>query len=457
MVKSKFYLIGFTISIMLAVSCSKDEATNNPDQGPEGKKSDEVIVETEDKVFSIDENPYDKQFIGTVPSSTNSGSIEFSIVEQSPAGAMIVGSSTGDLQVEDVSVFDYELNTSVTGKIKVKNGSVSKISNIQINIIDIVEGLYSGDVELNSQEEVDEFGANNYLEISGKMVVWSKDDNGSPITDLSPLYSIEKIGGFIQIIKCHNLISLEGFNDLKSVGGVNITFNDNLEDINAFQNLEHSNVLSISSNSKLLSINTFSKITSLEGRLYVAGNESLTNLEGLQNLTTVGKVEISHNENLQSIPQFTALTTVNGDVLLGYLREVVNLDGLSNLQTIMGGINVLHNDNLLDIDGLGNLNTLNGTLAIQGNEKLENIDALSKLTSFANIQIYHCGALQNLDGLANLTTLEGYLHIGNNTVLNDFCGLSSLIDEDFSIESYLVEDNLYNPTIEDMLNNNCSN
>lgn len=449
MIQRRPYYALFHSLLILFVSCSKDESPKEPEQ---------ITVETENVTFTIDENPFENQLIGTIPGSTNSGSLEFSMVEQSPTGAIIVDLGTGQLHVKNVSLFDYELYTSITGKVKVKNGTVSKTSTFQINIKDIVEGLFEGNAELNSQEELEEFGAHGYIEITGKLVITELDINGSPITDLSSLGTIEKIGGLINIVKCQDLISLKGLNNLKNVEGVYISVNDNLEDISALQQLEHSNALDISHNPKLVSINAFSNITSMEGKLKIASNDFLVDLVGLQNLTTIGELQISYNDNLESVQQLSALTTVNGNFDMYHLPKLVNLDGLGNLQSIMGHINISNIDNLMDINGLQNLNTLKGNLAIQGNETLDNIDALSKLTTVENIQIDNCDALQNLNGLSNLTAMSGYyIYISGNLTLNDFCGLSSLIDEDFSIDSYIVKDNLYNPTIEDMINNNCSN
>ncbi|MER3318105.1 MAG: hypothetical protein RIB79_07415 [Allomuricauda sp.] len=60
----------------LCSSCSKDDP-----------KSEEVIVtvQTENKTFTIYENPTENQLIGTVPGTTNQGSVTFSIMKQIPA------------------------------------------------------------------------------------------------------------------------------------------------------------------------------------------------------------------------------------------------------------------------------------------------------------------------------------------------------------------------------------
>jgi len=74
------------------------------------------LVEVQDLTVAIDENPTNGQVVGTVP---NDGSGTFSIASQTPAGALSVNSSTGELTVADASLFDFETNPVITANVEV--------------------------------------------------------------------------------------------------------------------------------------------------------------------------------------------------------------------------------------------------------------------------------------------------------------------------------------------------
>lgn len=100
---------------------------------------DEIIVDTKDLTVSVDENPTGDSIIGTVEGTTNIGNVIFSVLEQTPEGAITINSETGEVKVENVGIFDFETNPIISTKIKVENGHVFNISNLTINLNDINE------------------------------------------------------------------------------------------------------------------------------------------------------------------------------------------------------------------------------------------------------------------------------------------------------------------------------
>ncbi len=87
-----------------------------------------------------------------------------------------------------------------------------------------------------------------------------------------------------------------------------------------------------------------------------------------------------------------------------------------------------------------------GNLAIQGSDIVD-LTPLSILASVGgDLSVQNNAALQNLAGLSNLTSVGGNLSVYNNTSLNRFCGLYPLLSSGGLGGSYNVNDNLVNPT-----------
>ncbi len=446
-IQYKLYFSVLIVLFTLFSSCSKDDP-----------KAGEVIVtvQTEDKFFTIDENPTENQLIGTVPGTTNQGSVTFSIIEQSPIGSFKIDANTGQLYVDKTSIYDFETNTSITGKVKVENGNISKESAINITINDVDEDIFVGSVELRSQEDVDEFGFNKYREITGDLKLREDEDSENPIIDLSSLNTIQNIGGDLAIFATSALQTLEGLNNIENVNRCIIYDNQNVEDISALQGIMVTRFINVSNNPKITSLGVFSNIETLESGVQISGNNSLTSLQGFNNLIFIGgSLIIRYNENLNNIFELNLLTTIGGRLDISDNPNLINLNGLSNLQTVQSDVWLMDNEHLFDINGLQNLTSFNGEMIINRCDNLQNVDGLIGLTSIERLQILQCDSLQHLDGAANLTSVDA-VSINNNESLNDFCGLTTLIKNSFS-GSYSVYENLFNPTIEDMINENCSN
>lgn len=107
--------------------------------------SDEQVIETTTSIsasdFSttINENPATNQSLGTIDATTNQGEISFSIIEQFPNEAFEINSTTGELTVLNSSLFDFEINPSINGTVKLENGGVFDTINISITLNDINE------------------------------------------------------------------------------------------------------------------------------------------------------------------------------------------------------------------------------------------------------------------------------------------------------------------------------
>jgi hypothetical protein len=198
--------------------------------------------------------------------------------------------------------------------------------------------VYDGGALLASQDMVNEFGSNNYCEITGALRI-SNSSNEPIILDLSPLASIRSVSGLIIDFNNH-LTSLNGLENLQSTNSINIYDNDVLTNINALSNIVSTDIrLWIRENDALQNIDGLSGLTSLRADIYammIENNKMLTDLNGLSNGAIInGKVEITNNELLNSIQGFQSLQTVTNDFKIKLNPSLINLDGLENITSDM--------------------------------------------------------------------------------------------------------------------------
>lgn len=450
----------------------------------------QITVSTKDFSITIDENPFANAIIGAINGSTNQGNVMFSIKSQTPDNSLNIDQLTGELSVNNVNNFDYEINPIITGIVDVSNGDISKSSIVTITLNNLNEPkIFDGNIQFDSQEDVNNFGSAKYTEVTGFI-----DFNGFniDITTLAPLENLTKIGGDLLIRDCNKLTNLNGLQNLSFVGGnIAIGLNDQLVSIEALKNIK----------------NTI-------GDLRITDNDLLTSLEGLNNLVTVGDwFKISNNDKLIDISALKSLISIEGDFTiqginlfstlegLNNLNSIggefeifgtllTNLNGLENLNYIKGGLIVISsNANLINLNGLDSNPFLSSTydtsfIRIEENLSLANIDGLSKFTfnddigliinvnpSLININgltsINKCigieiagnSALKNIDGLMNINTISGNgnLKLESNTLLNDLCGIKPLIENNGIEGNYIVSDNSFNPSEQDILDGNCKN
>lgn len=319
-------------------------------------------------------------------------------------------------------------------------------------------GIYNGDAILTTQQEVNDFGANNYSEITGRLQIGGNSGAPSDITDLNPLNSIQQIGGNLYVIYCPNLQNLNGLNSitylnedliiqtgpgdvlnnvdalssLTSIGGnLDIGYTTSLININGLSSLQTvSGSVKIERNSSLQNLDGFSSLQSIGGDLRIGGwfyayqnNINLTNIDGLSSLNSIGGDLMIGFSSIQNLNGFSSLTTIGNELRLRS-NSFTNLQGLNSLNNVES-ITLLNNDNLQNIDALNNINNLSGGLYISENEQLLNVNGLTNLTTVTTIVFRDNQNLQNIDGLSSLNNVTD-INIELNPSLQDINGLSSL-------------------------------
>lgn len=472
--KKNIFKILTIFTILSIISCSKDSDNQTPT---------EITVSTTDFSKTLDENPAIGQLIGTVQGSTNEGSVSFSITEQTPSGAFLIDTASGELKVADATLFDFETNPSIIGIVKVANGAISKNAMVTITLNNVNEdNVYEGNVYLKTQQEVIDFGANNYTRITGSMTIGNAEGTGlSDVNELSPLKNLERIDNTLLFTNNPDLTSTKGLN-INYIGGqFAIVDNPSLISIEGFSITNSiSNGLFISRNNVLSNLSDLKKITAIRGALTILSCPLIEDLEWLSNLTSVEySLTISNCNSLTNIDGLRSLLILNsGEISISNNNALQNIEGLKNLNTNISRLWISNNPSLLSISGLRSLNiydtititnnnllqslhglekitTLNSGPIIEGNNSILNLEGLNNLSvSNFPITIKNNENLESLNGLNNMTNIWS-IDLLNNPRLSDFCALQSILTiDDYS--GYSAVGNAYNPSKQDIIDGNCS-
>jgi len=209
--------------------------------------------------------------------------------------------------------------------------------------------VYVGNKTLTTQAEVNNFGANNYILITGNLHI----ENSTDISDLTPLSTITSVEGQLFINDNDALSNLDGLSNITSIG-----FG-----------------LYVGNNSALTNLAGLSSVTSVGGGLGITYNDGLTNLDGLSNITSVeGNLNIYDNDGLTNLVGLNNITSVGNNLTIFYNDALPNLNGLNSIISVAGDLNIANNSQLDSFCGLDALITpgvsgdgLTGSYSVSGN------------------------------------------------------------------------------------------
>lgn len=186
---------------------------------------------------------------------------------------------------EDINYYWYVETLDNTGAILATSDVWSfETENIAANV-------FNGDVTLTTQIEVDNFGSNNYSEITGDLIIGTNFSSPSNIISLISLNSLSSVGGELDIKYNPSLNSLDGLSNLNSVSeGLVIIFNDSL-----------------------ISLEGLESLIGVEA-IYIGGNINLETLNGIENLTSAGSIGVGQAffnvETFWANPQLTNFCSI---------------------------------------------------------------------------------------------------------------------------------------------------
>jgi len=303
-------------------------------------------------------------------------------------------------------------------------------------------GTFEGSVILRTQQEVDDFGALCYSKIEGSLVI-QENNMSEQIIDLSALESLREVSDELFIGSGH-FLTLKGLENLHTVTGVL-----SLNGLKSTSLIELENLTVV-------------------GFLGIGHSRNLTSLNGLQSIISLNGLSLHSNEVLSSINALSNVTTSIWDhrVEIGLCPQLTSMAGLENV-TYTYRLNLYENDGLVSLNGLQNLNTVNhliidgcdGLVDLEGLNNLENTLSIDNNLPYS-ISIYNNSSLLSLDGIENVKYLDGLI-VGTenspNSQLSDFCALENWSSNGiFDSSSINIENNAFNPSMQDIIDGNCS-
>ncbi|MCB0462469.1 MAG: hypothetical protein KDC81_07180 [Flavobacteriaceae bacterium] len=196
--------------------------------------------------------------------------------------------------------------------------------------------------------------------------------------------------------------------------------------------------------------------TKIEGRLQISErglDDDIIDLTPLSSLTEVypGRIRI-HANNLTSLNGFQNITKLGG-LYVHSCNALIDLSGLENLISIGGAegyfqeLHIEENNSLINLNGLNNLQETNG-LVIVSNPSLESLDGLENLASTFTSN-YYIGI--------DIGVFNTHIGVIPQPNLSDFCALQNLFSNGtFNPNLIRIQQNSYNPTVQDIIDGNCS-
>lgn len=260
-----------------------------------------------------------------------------------------------------------------------------------------------GSYEIESQAVLEDFASNDFTTVKGNLFIYNCED-------LSPLSTLETIEGKLEI-RTNKLV---------------------LEDLQGLENIK-----------------------TIDGDLNIYLNTGLKTLEGLDNLESLsGNIAIYENSRLETLSNLDRISRVEGFVSVYSNPNLVSLDGLNQISEITNYLSVNNNKSLTHLNSFDNLARVGDDVSVSNNQALERLDALNRLISVEDrFEIIGNEVLIDVSSLQDLTSVE-VLSIKNNSSLTDFCVFGSVT----VVDTYSVTGNAYNPTQEELENEDtCKN
>lgn len=237
------------------------------------------------------------------------------------------------------------------------------------------DGVFEGSLVVFDEQDLAEFAENGWVEVTGNLTIGGEE---SPLTSLSGLETLRRVGGAVRIRDNASLEDVSGLAGLEEVGRwFDVRFNGSLAELPPWPELRF------------------------------IGADSATQVS----------MTIVQNPDLARIGGFPALEEAEGNLSISFNPVLADLVEFSSLRSLGGDLRVRGNSSLASFGGFPVLEAVGGSLFVLDNEALENLDAFSGLTS----------AIQDLhvDNNASLTSIQGLQNLGSATeafpaVLGDF-------------------------------------
>ncbi|WBL23792.1 hypothetical protein [Zunongwangia sp. HRR-M8] len=423
------FIIIFTL---ILISCDKDDLSDNIIE-------EEVIKVPEIKTYEV--------------SDINVFSIKMGceIIDQGDSEitevGLVIGTSTQATVKNNFNKFTFTINdsgeyiTTVTSLPEAKTTFYIRAYAInnqgigygnEVQFSSLGNKTFHGSITLSTQEEVIEFGSNNYNTIDGGLRI-----HGS-VTELTPLKDLFVINNDFEVTNTSNLKNFKGLENLKRTGAVfpNGFLIKNNQSLKSFLGLEGLEITRgdfyVLNNKNLINLEGLDSFYAASaGSLRIQSCENLIDLTGLDKLEFIGDgLAIANNSSLKEISALSNLNFVPSIIYIGENQTLKNLNGLGAIKNI-DFLYLNDNPSLSSIDAIKDCESLN-SIKIDGHSSLTQLPFFENLTTINSIQIRYGGSLTNLSGFKNLKTI-GSINFFQSNILS-FEGLDNLEDISSKLE-----------------------
>lgn len=319
--------------------------------------------------------------------------------------------------------------------------------------------IFDGNIELNTQEEVQSFGGQNFTEITGYLTI--KQNFSRNINELGWLQHLEKVGD-LELSYIDGLTSTYGLHNIYSTKSVSINNLPNLERIEMDKLISLSG-LYIQNNARLQlismnnlrnifgtlniggSVSVFLETYGYFGLVTQRGNPILTNISFESLKRIIGSIYITANESLENVDFLDKIDGVGGNLIIWNNDALTDISGLSDITAIVENFALVDNDALISSEGLEKISIIAFETLIYSNDALENIQ-LNSLEKTSKMHIGFNKKLETLDGLESLREIPQGFSIYSNSNLEDFCGIYPFYYYGSVSGGTYIRENKYNPS-----------
>lgn len=245
------------------------------------------------------------------------------------------------------------------------------------------------------------------------------------MTTFSGLDSLETVDGWLTPYGGAAQTELDGFPVLRTVGGRLAMGGLAADRITALPALESvGERLSITSMGPIREIAGFGSLTYAH-RIYIHDIPSLESITGFGALLTVEEgLTLNGLPALEAIPQFPSLTAIGGELSMGGLDAIEVMEGPSNLRSL-GAFGVGGLDRLTSIRGFAVGESIKGDFAVADCPLLTTVGGFDGLSRVGNLWLEDNPVLHDMSALSSLTSVDEYIHL-EGAPAADLSGLSAL-------------------------------
>lgn len=216
-------------------------------------------------------------------------------------GGLIIGTDFDSTEMSNIDDLSPLSNiNSINGELYIRYTNMEEINDL--NLTDINYSPYANGLKIENNPNLINVDFLNDIDIfNGNFSIV----NNSNLNSISGLNLSEQSSiGYIMIANNNSLVSISGFNNVYQASSLNISNNEQLEQISAFEDLEelYSGGFNIENIPNILTLTSFQNLEAINGYFNLKNCHALTSLDGMQNLTSInGWLRITENEGLNSL------------------------------------------------------------------------------------------------------------------------------------------------------------